>query len=513
MRRKSDKGEGNFKRLDPPGEERRNYLKTAGALVVGLAVGGAAGWLSKPAERVEVPGVTVTAPGATVTVPGATETVTKTVTVPVTPTPTPIPTISTEELIELGLGAFEPATKPLAEPKDWTSPPPEYRDKDEIVIGTSMPLTGIFSWASTWQKLKEDWAEDINKRGGLLGLPVRIICLDDGSDTSRAISNFIKLIEVDKVDLLFSGCPTPTMVPVMNAIDKYGYNVLLSGSSDYEGFVTANNGRGWNGGFEIQIEAEFFHYHPWPYIESLPKDIRPKKVAILYGEYSPFTVHGAKGTRYFAEQAGLEVVYEAGYPTDVTDYTPLVNGAKAAGADMLVSCSTALDPTKMILEAMRLLDYQPKIFDDFNVLYPGFMDETGEHTIPLAYYTMIPVMHWPTWADPPFKDVARWCEAYKEICNVPFPFFDSAWGSFECQILEQAVQSTGSLDHEILREYLMTHSFYTLNGRIEFDERKIIRGFVMATGMIDSEGKEQVIWPEELATAEAIYPRPPWGEY
>ena len=81
--RKSD--EGKAKHSDPPEEERRKYLKTVGALVAGLAVGGAAGWLSKPAERVEVPGATVTAPGAT-------ETVTKTVagpTVTVTPTPAP----------------------------------------------------------------------------------------------------------------------------------------------------------------------------------------------------------------------------------------------------------------------------------------------------------------------------------------------------------------------------------------------------------------------------------------
>ena len=55
-------------------EERREYLKTVGALVAGLAIGGAVGWLSKPAERVTetVPGPTVTktVPGPTVTVTG-----------------------------------------------------------------------------------------------------------------------------------------------------------------------------------------------------------------------------------------------------------------------------------------------------------------------------------------------------------------------------------------------------------------------------------------------------------
>ena len=73
MKRKSE--QSNVKDLDPPEEERRNYLKTVGALVAGFAVGGAAAWLGKPAERVEVPGPTVTALGVTVTAPGATVTV------------------------------------------------------------------------------------------------------------------------------------------------------------------------------------------------------------------------------------------------------------------------------------------------------------------------------------------------------------------------------------------------------------------------------------------------------
>jgi multiple sugar transport system substrate-binding protein len=63
---------------------RRDYLRYTGAAIGGLVVGGALGYLGKPAEVVEktatftVPGVerTVTAPGATVTVPGPTVTVT-----------------------------------------------------------------------------------------------------------------------------------------------------------------------------------------------------------------------------------------------------------------------------------------------------------------------------------------------------------------------------------------------------------------------------------------------------
>jgi len=69
-KKESEDPEQNAERADPPEKDRRGYLKTVGALVAGLAVGGAAAWLGKPAERL---------PGATVT-ERVTETVTETVT-------------------------------------------------------------------------------------------------------------------------------------------------------------------------------------------------------------------------------------------------------------------------------------------------------------------------------------------------------------------------------------------------------------------------------------------------
>ena len=128
-----------------------------------------------------------------------------------------------------------PPTTPLAEPKDWTSPPSAYSGKKEIVVGVSMPLTGMFSWATPWAKEYEQWVKMLNDKGGLLGLPVRLLMYDSGSDVTREIANNTKLITVDKVDLLLGGTPTANILPVYGAIDKYGYVIVNIGCATIKG--------------------------------------------------------------------------------------------------------------------------------------------------------------------------------------------------------------------------------------------------------------------------------------
>lgn len=85
MGKKSDQADAKRSlKMDRSGQGRRTYLETVGGLAAGLAIGGVAAWLAKPAERVEVPGETVTLPGATVTQ-----------TATVGPTPTAVVSIGT----------------------------------------------------------------------------------------------------------------------------------------------------------------------------------------------------------------------------------------------------------------------------------------------------------------------------------------------------------------------------------------------------------------------------------
>ncbi|MEM2927524.1 MAG: ABC transporter substrate-binding protein [Nitrososphaerota archaeon] len=114
---------------------RRDYLKYTGAAIGGLVVGGALGYLAKPAEVVEK---TVTAPGTTVTIPGTTVTVPKTITITGVPTTT-VETITT-----------------VAETTEYTFPP-----EPKTPIKLSVWLWGTFAPAiDALNKIAYIWNRD-----------------------------------------------------------------------------------------------------------------------------------------------------------------------------------------------------------------------------------------------------------------------------------------------------------------------------------------------------------------
>jgi branched-chain amino acid transport system substrate-binding protein len=70
-----------------------------------------------------------------------------------------------------------------------------------IKIGGSLPLTGLASEQAKWIAAGyEFWAEDINRRGGLLGRPVKLTIYDDESNAEKAVTYFERAITIDKAD-------------------------------------------------------------------------------------------------------------------------------------------------------------------------------------------------------------------------------------------------------------------------------------------------------------------------
>ena len=86
----------------------------------------------------------------------------------------------------------------------------------EIKIGYSMAMTGGLGPNGKSALLAQKiWEEDVNKKGGLLGRPVKLIYYDDQTNPSTVPGIYAKLLDIDKVDLIIGGYGTNMLAPAM----------------------------------------------------------------------------------------------------------------------------------------------------------------------------------------------------------------------------------------------------------------------------------------------------------
>jgi len=75
---------------------------------------------------------------------------------------------------------------------------------EPIRIGISLGLTGRHAEISGLQaKSFRLWEQDVNKRGGIIGRPVKLSITDNRSDPVRARMDVERMINEERVDLIF----------------------------------------------------------------------------------------------------------------------------------------------------------------------------------------------------------------------------------------------------------------------------------------------------------------------
>src|SRR6202047_2968439 len=87
---------------------------------------------------------------------------------------------------------------------------------EPIKIGFSMALTGGLAPNGKSALLAQKiWEEDVNRKGGLLGRPVKLVYYDDKSAPAEVPAIYTKLLDLDKVDLLMGAYAPAQLAPAM----------------------------------------------------------------------------------------------------------------------------------------------------------------------------------------------------------------------------------------------------------------------------------------------------------
>jgi ABC-type branched-subunit amino acid transport system substrate-binding protein len=93
----------------------------------------------------------------------------------------------------------------------------------DIVLGQSTALSGpLAELGKDLSVGAKTYFEYINQQGGVNGRMIRLITLDDGYDTARAVENVKNLIEKEKVFLLFNLFGTPANTALLPTISQVG---------------------------------------------------------------------------------------------------------------------------------------------------------------------------------------------------------------------------------------------------------------------------------------------------
>src|SRR5574341_1524233 len=224
-----------------------------------------------------------------------------------------------------------------------------------VKIGMSMPQTGSLGAGGKAELVAiRMWVDDVNKKGGLLGRKVEFIVYDDQTNPALTPGIYTKLLDVDKVDLLFAPYGTVPTAPIMPLVKQRG--LLLMGNFSFQvnhtvkhdmwfNNLPAPDAQSWFSGFFEQGRAA-----------------GAKTIAFLAADQE-FAQNLANGAKELAKKGGLKTVYEQNYPPTTTDFSSLVRAIRAAKPEIVFVMSYPNDSVAIVRAVNEIgLGSQVKLF-------------------------------------------------------------------------------------------------------------------------------------------------------
>src|SRR5258707_13208379 len=98
-----------------------------------------------------------------------------------------------------------------------------------IRIGYCLSLSGpLASNGRTARLAHQIWENDVNRKGGLLGRKLQMICIDDETDPKLVPEIYKRLLDDERVDLVIGGYGDNSVAPAMPLImERKHYLVAL----------------------------------------------------------------------------------------------------------------------------------------------------------------------------------------------------------------------------------------------------------------------------------------------
>jgi branched-chain amino acid transport system substrate-binding protein len=380
-----------------------------------------------------------------------------------------------------------------------------------IKIGMSMAQTGGLAGGGKASSLGiQIWRDDVNAKGGLLGRKVELVVYDDKSSASETPAIYSKLLDVDKVDLLFAPYATVPTAPIMPLVKSRG--LLLIGN------------------FSFQVNSKvghdmWFNNAPWGPPDSwaasfleLGQKAGGKTVALLAADQE-FAQNLALTARDVAKRLNMPILFDQAYPPNTVEFSGIIRALKAAKPDIVYVASYPPDSAGILRAVNEIgIGDNVKIFGGgmVGLQFGAVMENLGS--------LLNGVVNYNSWLPEPsmyFDGTKAFFETYTkravEAKVDPLGYYLAPFGYASGQLVEQAIKATGSLDQKAIAKYLRENEHKTIVGPIAFSadgERKETATLqAQFRGVVDKNieqfrtpGKQVILFPEKFKSGDLISP-------
>lgn len=303
-----------------------------------------------------------------------------------------------------------------------------------IKIGYSLSLTGAFAaYGQSALIAHKIWEEKVNKKGGLLGKRVELVCIDDKSNFGLVGDIYRHLIEQEKVNLVMGGYGVNSVapaIPVALEHDKYFVSLMGKVANSFNCFSMIPTGVKPN----TALAENFFK-----------TAARNSSVAIISAD-AELTRNSVLGARENVAANSQRIIFEYNYSLATFDFSPLAKELADLKPDVIYIAAYSSDVLG-IMNAINDVGFHPKKIgasivgplglrivcsgiDDFMEEY---LSKTSSVEADILGYYLAP-------------------QAYAQL-----------------QIIEQAVTATNSLNDAKLIGHTHEALFKTVLGDVKFD--------------------------------------------
>jgi branched-chain amino acid transport system substrate-binding protein len=371
-----------------------------------------------------------------------------------------------------------------------------------IKIGISLSLSGDFSPdGQAFQQGYQLWADDINKSGGLLGRKVQLDIVSDASDPDQVVTNYNKLISVDKVDLVFGPFSTLLTKPASVTANRYHYAMLEGAGGGPSVFQ-----QGLNNVFDVSLPVANSLIN---FADFLIAQKQPLTVAYAT-EDDPFTQPQIDNVKKKLEAAGFKTVDYQVYPAETTDYTPIADKVIQSNAQVDI-LGTLLPDVTAFIQTFRQQHYNPEALvatagPDQGAQFLNAIGGTGP-----AEGVFVPNGGWypeiQTYQNAQMVQeyIAKYGGTYDGISS------DVAEAYSVGQVLQQAAEKINSIDNtKLIAELHSGATFKSVQGDVKFDSTGQNTAAI-AYLFQWQQGNLIPVYPADVAAgAKPEFPKPAW---